>query len=199
MSIPSSDDLRVWLKQLVASNTFLQVAPFAVLFLFPLIVLRLIQPAQQLVFLVTNTVVMVLESIGILPWNWGRSNSSPSSSRSPDKRKSKKKHHPRTRAEQLAMNKSENETDDDADYYPGLVNISGTYCFMNSTLQAMASLSYLQPQIDTIHEKAVELDVPSPVIDALRDLFDGRAEYTTDPLIIPTPPSNHSSSLRLEE
>lgn len=43
---------------------------------------------------------------------------------------------------------------------------------MNSTLQAMSSLSYLQPHIDRIHSKAVELDVPSPVIDALRDLFD---------------------------
>jgi ubiquitin carboxyl-terminal hydrolase 1 len=80
---------------------------------------------------------------------------------------------------------------DNALYYPGLVNISGTYCFMNSTLQvcglffinfaylnpklsqALASLTYLQPQIDAIHAKAEALDVPTPVIDALHELFNG--------------------------
>ena len=80
---------------------------------------------------------------------------------------------------------------DNALYYPGLVNISGTYCFMNSTLQvcglffitfpylnsepsqALASLTYLQPQIVAIHAKAEALDVPTPVIDALHELFNG--------------------------
>ena len=37
--------------------------------------------------------------------------------------------------------------------------------------QALASLSYLQPHIDAIHAKAEVLDVPTPVIDALQDLF----------------------------
>ncbi|KAJ3913682.1 hypothetical protein F5877DRAFT_22228, partial [Lentinula edodes] len=55
--------------------------------------------------------------------------------------------------------------------YPGLVNISGTYCFMNSTVQALSSLAYLQPHISAIHAKAEALDVPTPIIDALRDLF----------------------------
>jgi hypothetical protein len=80
----------------------------------------------------------------------------------------------------------------DDGYYPGLVNISGTYCFMNSTIQvckaqylcgrrrcitlnsilkALSSLSYLQPHLDAIHEKAELLDVPTPVIDTLRDLL----------------------------
>ncbi|RDX53725.1 cysteine proteinase [Lentinus brumalis] len=42
---------------------------------------------------------------------------------------------------------------------------------MNSTVQAMASLSYLQPQLEKIHGTAVVLDVPTPVIDSLRDLL----------------------------
>jgi ubiquitin carboxyl-terminal hydrolase 1 len=42
---------------------------------------------------------------------------------------------------------------------------------MNSTVQALSSLSYLQPHIEAIHAKAESYDVPTPVIDALRDLF----------------------------
>lgn len=38
----------------------------------------------------------------------------------------------------------------------------------------MASLSYLQPHIDAIHAKAEALDVPTPVIDALQELFKSR-------------------------
>lgn len=76
----------------------------------------------------------------------------------------------------------------DDGYYPGLVNISGTYCFMDSTLQvsptshallpqltnllqAFASLTYLQPYLDAIHDQAEAFDVPTPVVDALRDLL----------------------------
>lgn len=39
--------------------------------------------------------------------------------------------------------------------------------------QALSSLSYLLPQIDAIHEKAEQLDVPTPVIDALQEVFQG--------------------------
>lgn len=38
----------------------------------------------------------------------------------------------------------------------------------------MASLSYLQPYLDEIHEKAVEWNVRSPLIDALQDQLIGR-------------------------
>lgn len=38
----------------------------------------------------------------------------------------------------------------------------------------MASLCYLQPQLERIHAKAEALDVPTPVIDALRDLVQGQ-------------------------
>ncbi|KAF8607805.1 cysteine proteinase [Ceratobasidium sp. AG-I] len=55
--------------------------------------------------------------------------------------------------------------------YPGLVNISGTYCFFNSTVQAFASLKALQPQIDEIHKNAEDWDVPTPVLDSLRSVL----------------------------
>jgi hypothetical protein len=40
--------------------------------------------------------------------------------------------------------------------------------------QAMASLSYLQPYLAAAHYKAVQLDVASPVIDALLALLQGQ-------------------------
>ncbi|CUA70155.1 ubiquitin carboxyl-terminal hydrolase 1 [Rhizoctonia solani] len=55
--------------------------------------------------------------------------------------------------------------------YPGLVNISGTYCFFNSTVQAFASLQSLKPQIDEIYENAERWDVPTPVLDTLRQVL----------------------------
>ena len=38
----------------------------------------------------------------------------------------------------------------------------------------MASLSYLQPYLEEVHEKATEWDIPSPLIDALQDQLIGR-------------------------
>lgn len=102
---------------------------------------------------------MVLESLGLsIPWLWS-SASSQGTVQSPGK-KMKGKKAARTRAEQVATNgdavhdgmklsvacrtslilTSESLLDEvgqDGDYlyYPGLVNISGTYCFLNSVLQ----------------------------------------------------------------
>lgn len=39
--------------------------------------------------------------------------------------------------------------------------------------QAMASLSYLQPYLDTVYAKAESVDVPTPVLDALVAQFHG--------------------------
>lgn len=39
------------------------------------------------------------------------------------------------------------------------------------TLKALASLTYLQPHIEAIQAKAEAFDVPTPVIDALQELF----------------------------
>ena len=52
-------------------------------------------------------------------------------------------------------------------FYQYICTVQLTVC------KAMASLSYLQPHIDAIHAKAVALDVPSPVVDALQDLMHG--------------------------
>ena len=40
--------------------------------------------------------------------------------------------------------------------------------------QAMASLTYLQPHVEEIHARAEALDVPTPVVDALRDVLIGK-------------------------
>ncbi|KAJ7587151.1 hypothetical protein C8J56DRAFT_891041 [Mycena floridula] len=106
----------------------------------------------------------MLESLGFpLSWLWS------SSSAAPDRKRTKIKKGRAPKAESIALGSVTAEPEDG--YYPGLVNVSGTYCFMNSTIQALSSLSYLQPQIDAIHKKADEMDVPTPVIDALQSLF----------------------------
>ncbi|KAI0070591.1 cysteine proteinase [Panus rudis PR-1116 ss-1] len=113
---------------------------------------------------------MVLDTLSlVLPWNWSFGHDTSSTRKNPRKKLV------RTRAEQVGTNGDAagltHARASDEGYYPGIVNISGTYCFMDSTLQAMASLVYLQPYIDTIHAKAEELDVPTPVVDALRDIL----------------------------
>lgn len=112
-------------------------------------------------------------TITLPPWLWLSASGDGSSARGSTREKKKsKKHGVRTRAEQAALNGSaKHGSEKDGEYYSGLVNTSGTYCFMNSTLQALASLTYLQPHIDAIHAKAEVLDVPTPIIDALQDLF----------------------------
>ena len=39
--------------------------------------------------------------------------------------------------------------------------------------QALASLAYLQPQLEVIQARAEDYDVPTPVIDALRNILHG--------------------------
>ncbi|KAI0248815.1 hypothetical protein BJV78DRAFT_1276405 [Lactifluus subvellereus] len=113
---------------------------------------------------------MLAVASSTLPWNW-----SSIYEHGIVWSKSPKKHPIRTRAQQLAAktNDGRTEVEKETVFYPGLVNISGTYCFMNSTMQALASLSYLQPHIDAIHAKAEAVDIPTPVVDALRDLLQG--------------------------
>lgn len=152
-------------RKLLASPALQEFLPFLILFAVPSFVLLARAPAAYLL----RTLTMFFDSLVSL---WSRSPSSSGSSTS--SRKLKKKG-VRTRAEQQAQQnghadpKRDMSTEDG--YYPGIVNISGTYCFMDSTLQALASLSYLQPYLDAIIDKAVALDVPTPVVDAVQDIL----------------------------
>jgi ubiquitin carboxyl-terminal hydrolase 1 len=46
----------------------------------------------------------------------------------------------------------------------------------------MASLSYLHPYLSYTQAKAIQLDVPSPVVDALLALLQGACHYTAPQL-----------------
>ncbi|KAI3611686.1 hypothetical protein WG66_007653 [Moniliophthora roreri] len=154
-----------FLVQILRSSLFQQLFPFFVLFIVPFTVIFLVKSAPSPKSLL-YFIVMVLESLGlVLPWNWGHGSGSTTSVTHPEKRRSKKKASKASEGVELSI------YGHGEGYYPGLVNISGTYCFMNSTVQALSSLSYLQPHLDAIHEKAELLDVPTPVIDTLRDLL----------------------------
>jgi len=141
-----------------------QLAPLVVFFLFPLLVLVFFQALRR-ISLRPSTIIMVLETFGFtFPWSWG---SSQSGSSSPHDSKKLRKKHIRSRAEHLELNgyarpgtpmicgqpialntTVEGRTGPPEGYYPGLVNISGTYCFMNSTLQARpCSLVYIYPYL----------------------------------------------------
>ncbi|PPQ76297.1 hypothetical protein CVT24_009145 [Panaeolus cyanescens] len=178
-----------WSIRVLKSTLFQQIAPIIVLFLIPTLVyfivtlIRRLDPLR-LAFRLYQALSMGLENLGIsLPWLWSSSSGGSSGSLSSKRNKGRKRRSSssgagtvRTHAQKLAKQKKAQAgdsytEDEDAYYYPGLVNISGTYCFMNSTLQAMASLSYLQPHIDAIHSKAEDVDVETPVIDALKELF----------------------------
>ncbi|KAF8646090.1 hypothetical protein AX16_007390 [Volvariella volvacea WC 439] len=170
-----SDEFRDRCIEILQSPLFQQTAPLLVLIVVPALILTVATKTERS-FLITSFAMLLDGAASLLPWNWSLGGAqSHSSSRSNHHGKGKKGKHVRTRAEQVAMNGrakhgSRHASDDDG-YYPGLVNIPGNYCFMNSTLQALASLSYLQPHIDVIHDKAERWDVPTPVIDALQDLF----------------------------
>ncbi|EJT51808.1 hypothetical protein A1Q1_06946 [Trichosporon asahii var. asahii CBS 2479] len=57
------------------------------------------------------------------------------------------------------------------DRYPGMVNLSGTLCYMNSVLQAWASLPHLRAHLERIIQLATAADVPTPVTDAVHDVL----------------------------
>ncbi|KAJ6470699.1 hypothetical protein DFH09DRAFT_1008192, partial [Mycena vulgaris] len=148
-----------------------QILPLLALILLPALALRLFTFVRPRI----HASSMALGAL--LPWNWGYSTHE-------KEREHGKKRRVRTRAEQLSeKNKPGNEkglaldaaaadpADADDAHFPGLVNMSGTHCFMNSTLQAMASLSSLPPYLLAIRTRAETHDVPTPVVDALLDLL----------------------------
>ncbi|KAF7353355.1 USP domain-containing protein [Mycena sanguinolenta] len=144
-----------------------QILPLLIVVVVPLFALRLVAFARHRV-------------MPLLPWKWGSAHShGGEKEESGNGKGSNEKRRVRTRAEQVAEAQSKKEREkeksmrvDDADaHFPGLVNMSGTHCFMNSTLQALASLSTLAPYLLAIRTRAEALDVPTPVVDALIDLL----------------------------
>lgn len=63
------------------------------------------------------------------------------------------------------------EVVDPGDKFPGMVNLSGTLCYMNSVLQAFASLPTLTSYLDRVITAAERVDMPTPVCDALYDIL----------------------------
>ncbi|KAJ7095633.1 hypothetical protein C8R44DRAFT_380877 [Mycena epipterygia] len=140
-----------------------QILPLIILIVVPVFALRFFAFVRPRI----RSPTMPLGAL--LPWNWGYS------PHEKEHREHGGKRRVRTRAEQLQTKKGTNEKTLDVDaedaYFPGLVNMSGTHCFMNSTLQALASLSSLPPHLLAIRTRAEALDVPTPVTDALLALL----------------------------
>ena len=142
-----------------------QLAPIVGLFALPFAVLV----GRNYILAAAARITIMLATISsAMPWNWGSTSTATEATRKP-----------RTRAEMLQRQEAsartaeatEDTVADAGAHYTGLVNVSGTYCFMNSTMQALASLSYLRPYLDAVHARAEEVDYPSPVTDALRELL----------------------------
>ncbi|GAA5928927.1 hypothetical protein JCM10213_004942 [Rhodosporidiobolus nylandii] len=57
-------------------------------------------------------------------------------------------------------------------HYPGLLNAAGNLCFLNATLQSMASLPSLLAYLDSLVTTAIELNVSAPVADTLLDTLE---------------------------
>ncbi|KAF8506064.1 hypothetical protein F5888DRAFT_1791978 [Russula emetica] len=133
-----------------------QLAPLVIVLVVPLLVLYGRNYLSEFAF------HMITVASSALPWNWSSIYEHASIIAKP-----KKKPAVRTRTEQLAARTDGRPVNNDASegekglFYPGLVNISGTYCFMNSTMQTPFTA------------KAEAVDIPTPVVDALRDLLHG--------------------------
>jgi ubiquitin C-terminal hydrolase len=68
-----------------------------------------------------------------------------------------------------ALDDAETSTFDPKNKYPGLIN-TGNFCFMNSVLQALASLPEFQSYLDTIDDGPDRTPVTSALVDLLRQL-----------------------------
>ncbi|KAF6748919.1 hypothetical protein DFP72DRAFT_914961 [Ephemerocybe angulata] len=142
------EEFRVWVIELASTDTFQQTAPLIVLILVPTLAFFAAPVIKRRLAAFLAFAATVIMSVGFslpswLSWSTPSSSSTTSGSTSKHSRDRKKiKKNVRTRNEQMQMNgiaKGSSRIDYDDAYYPGLVNISGTYCFMNSTLQVSSA------------------------------------------------------------
>jgi ubiquitin carboxyl-terminal hydrolase 1 len=109
------------------------------------------------------SIIAKLNSMGLFSAPLALASSSPSTS-------SSVRHAPRER-----------KSHDPGDRFPGMVNLSGTLCYMNSVLQAFASLPTLTSYLERVINTAEAVDLPTPVCDALyevlADLNTGHARH----------------------
>lgn len=148
MPMHITEENSVWLLNLL-QGLFLEFAPLIVLFLFPLAAL-VFAPAIHRISSRALTAAMLLESLTFsFPWNWGNGQSNTGSGHVV--KKLRKKHalpdesngnarpgmfHHEISNVVMDDTTPEIRTLPSEGWYPGLVNASGTNCFMNSTLQA---------------------------------------------------------------
>ncbi|CAK5282300.1 unnamed protein product [Mycena citricolor] len=154
-------------KTTYASTAISQFLPLLVLFLVPLVTLRLVVPAVKRI-----SGLVTVNGMGLFGFGFWSGGSSADVSADDDNQtgSSRRRERVRTRAAQQEQQRAGHEKPDSVSF-PGLFNVSGTHCFMNSTLQALASLSALMPHLSALHNRAEQWDVPTPVLDALLDLL----------------------------
>ena len=141
-----SADTRAWLLALARTDAFQQLFPLVVVVGFPLLFLAF--PWRAL----SNYIAMVFE--GLMPWNWGTGSAAGAGERRVRRRRKGKGTRRGSAASETGTSETGAcwngrslleadgavDTDSPLDgYYPGLVNISGTYCYMNSTLQVRSA------------------------------------------------------------
>ncbi|KAJ7737414.1 hypothetical protein DFH07DRAFT_985524 [Mycena maculata] len=142
-----------------------QILPLLILILAPALALRLFAFARA------RFRFRFPMALRLLPWHWGSGSSEIGLPHGHEREGERgKTRRVRTGAGQRYAGEKGRVEKADA-LFPGLVNMSGTHCFMNSTLQALASLSSLPPYLLAIRTRAEALDVPTPVVDALLDLL----------------------------
>jgi hypothetical protein len=149
--ITLSQSLLSFLTYLASNTTFQQFVPLVILLTVPLLVLV---GRNYFRCISSFALHMLAVASSTLPWNWLSAYE-----HGTILSKSTKKHSIRTRAQQLAarpdngctgaygthpLNPFEtlifpSEVEKKTLFYPGLVNLSGTYCFMNSTMQVCSS------------------------------------------------------------
>lgn len=84
----------------------------------------------------------------------------------------RRKQHHATNGNSIVSGSNSTSNGTPASYFPGLYN-TGNSCFLNSTLQSLASLDVLKEYLDNVMHLAEAWDVPTPVTDALYDLVNG--------------------------